>query len=214
MRGPVKAKRNTNALQHYVPQLLLRGFASRRSLLYVFDKRSGRSFRSSVQRAGCERGFYEHSGSRSSVDEWMKQAETQAGAIIVNICSRMDIGHLSQTNREWLAAFTARVCQVPQIVSRTAISLHTMRMKSICMCVHHLTRSCSIAPRSASRRWPPACPSCRRRSDRFGCRGTTCDKAVFITFLSGTHAFYAACAKRSAAAASIEVVMPNVAMIS
>src|SRR5437764_477981 len=69
-------------LQHYVPQLLLRGFASgRRNPLYVFDKRTGQSFRSSVRNAGCERGFYDpRNQSAVNVDEWMKQAAAGADA--------------------------------------------------------------------------------------------------------------------------------------
>ena len=65
---------------HYVPQLLLRGFApGKRNLLYVFDKRTGQTFRSSVRDAGCGRGFYEPRREPAvNVDEWMKQVETEA----------------------------------------------------------------------------------------------------------------------------------------
>jgi hypothetical protein len=96
------------ALQHYVPQLLLRGFANKRSLLYVFDKRTAKSFRSSVRNAGCERGFYDHrKHSDTNVDEWLKQVETEAGAVIVDIRRRGNLKHLTPTDREWLAAFIA-----------------------------------------------------------------------------------------------------------
>ncbi len=96
-------------LQHYVPQLLLRGFASgRRNPLYVFDKRTGQSFRSSVRNAGCERGFYyPRSQSAVNVDEWMKQAEAEAGSLVVDIRRQGNLRNLTQSDREWLAAFVA-----------------------------------------------------------------------------------------------------------
>jgi len=96
-------------LQHYVPQLLLRGFASgRRNPLYVFDKRTGQSFRSSVRNAGCERGFYDpRSQSAVNVDEWMKQAEAEAGSLVVDIRRQGNLRNLTQSDREWLAAFVA-----------------------------------------------------------------------------------------------------------
>jgi len=96
-------------LQHYVPQLLLRGFASgRRNPLYVFDKRTGQSFRSSVRNAGCERGFYDpRNQSAVNVDEWMKQAEAEAGSLVVDIRRQGNLRNLTQSDREWLAAFVA-----------------------------------------------------------------------------------------------------------
>jgi hypothetical protein len=94
---------------HYVPQLLLRGFASgKRNLLYVFDKRTGQTFRSSARDAGCERGFYEPCRDPAvQVDEWMKQVETEAGAVIVDIRRRGNLKNLTQADREWVAAFAA-----------------------------------------------------------------------------------------------------------
>jgi hypothetical protein len=100
---------SANALQHYVPQFLLRGFASRkRHQLYVFDKRTGRSFRSSVRNAGCERGFYDpHNKEDSDVDEWVKRVEAEAGGTVADIRRNGNLKNLTHGDREWLAAFVA-----------------------------------------------------------------------------------------------------------
>lgn len=96
------------ALDHYVPQLLLRGFSSgKRKRLYVFDKRTGTSFASSVHDAGCERDFYRRNDSGVNVDEWMKRVETEAGDIILRIRRKGDLTTLSDVDREWLAALAA-----------------------------------------------------------------------------------------------------------
>src|SRR5947207_12251334 len=96
-------------LQHYVPQLLLRGFASgRRNPMYLVDKKTGQTFRPSVRNAGCERGFYDpRSQSAVNVDEWMKQAEAEAGSLVVDIRRQGNLRNLTQSDREWLAAFVA-----------------------------------------------------------------------------------------------------------
>src|SRR5207244_9965334 len=66
------------------------------------------SFRSSVRNAGCERGFnYPRSQSAVNVDEWMKQAEAEAGSLVVDIRRQGNLRNLTQSDREWLAAFVA-----------------------------------------------------------------------------------------------------------
>jgi len=48
--------------QHYVPQFILRNFAYGKSKkIWVFDKRNGKSFSSSVKNSACENYFYETS---------------------------------------------------------------------------------------------------------------------------------------------------------
>src|SRR5438445_13465546 len=91
-------------LQHYVPQLLLRGFAcGRRNPRYVFDKRTGQSFRSSVRNAGCERGLYDpRSQSAVNVDEWMKQAEAGAGPAVGDIRPAGQMRNLTERDTAWL----------------------------------------------------------------------------------------------------------------
>ncbi len=96
-------------LQHYVPSSFSAALPVAGAIpLYVFDKRTGQSFRSSVRNAGCERGFYDpRSQSAVNVDEWMKQAEAEAGSLVVDIRRQGNLRNLTQSDREWLAAFVA-----------------------------------------------------------------------------------------------------------
>lgn len=94
--------------QHYVPQLLLRGFAhGKRKQLYAFDKRDERIFRSSVRNLACERGFYEPAEQKglSNVDSWMERAETEVAPLIQRIREQKSISWLLPAQRKWLSAF-------------------------------------------------------------------------------------------------------------
>lgn len=88
---------------HYVPQFLLRGFASpKRKQVYVFDKSDGREFRSSVRNLACERDFYD-----SRLDEWLRKLEETCAPIIQSVRTKRTLRHLQKAETEWLAAFVA-----------------------------------------------------------------------------------------------------------
>src|ERR1039457_907549 len=56
---------------HYIPQFLLRGFASaKRKQVYVFDKSNDNEFRSSVRNLACQRDFYD-----PDLDKWLGKLE-------------------------------------------------------------------------------------------------------------------------------------------
>ena len=106
----MRPQSNAQTDQHYVPQLLLRGFATdKRKQLYVFDKSTGKVFRSSVRNLACERGFYQlqDGDDPNRVDRWLGQLEEATAPIIRSVCSHKTIRHLKAPERQWLAAFIA-----------------------------------------------------------------------------------------------------------
>jgi hypothetical protein len=101
---------NASTNQHYVPQLLLRGFAvPKRKQLYVFDKRGDKVFRSSVRKLACERGFYEYADGTApgEVDQWLQTIEGATAPIIDSMRSRRTLDHLLPAERKWSASFIA-----------------------------------------------------------------------------------------------------------
>src|SRR4051812_1172721 len=96
--------------QHYVPQLLLKGFApEKRKQVYAFDKNTGSVFRSSIRNLASERGFY-YLGSGpdpNRVDRWLGRLEEATAPIIRSIRNRRTLNHLQSVERQWLAAFIA-----------------------------------------------------------------------------------------------------------
>lgn len=95
---------NTN--QHYVPQLLLRGFttAADTDQVYVFDKRTGKVFITSTRNIGSERGYYDLGGS-VTLDSAMTRADGITGGIINRIRERQSLAGLSNEDRGMLAGF-------------------------------------------------------------------------------------------------------------
>jgi len=96
--------------QHYVPQLLLRGFVTRgRKQVYVFDKRTEKVFRSSVRNLACERGFYDLDDEAipERFDRWLTQLEEHTAPVITSIRGRKTLDHLHPGERKWIASFIA-----------------------------------------------------------------------------------------------------------
>jgi len=101
---------NSSTDQHYVPQLLLRGFATpKRRQVYVFDKQIEKVFRSSVRNLACERGFYdlEDEGDPKRLDRWLGRLEEYTAPIIKSIRGRRSLDHLHPAERKWIASFIA-----------------------------------------------------------------------------------------------------------
>ena len=96
--------------QHYVPQFVLRGFASGRSKqLHVFDKADGKSFKTAVRNIACEGGFYdaEIGGVRHSLDPFLSELEERAQGPIRKVLSTRSIRGLPIEERASIAAFVA-----------------------------------------------------------------------------------------------------------
>jgi hypothetical protein len=89
--------------QHFVPQFLLRGFASeKRKQVYVFDKSNDKEFRSSIRNLACQRDFYD-----PNLDQWLGKLEEMTAPIISSVRSKRTLSHLSQDAIQWFAGFVA-----------------------------------------------------------------------------------------------------------
>ena len=113
MSGPSTARTD----HHYVPQFLLRGFASdKRKQVYVFDKSNDTEFRSSVRNLACQRDFYP-----PELDRWLGKLEEMSAPIIQSIRTRRTLSHLQDAEIRWLASFIA-VQQVRTLHHRSIAS--------------------------------------------------------------------------------------------
>lgn len=94
--------------QHYVPQFVLRGFATGRShQLFVFDKHASKTFKTAVRNVAGERGFYdgEVNGSPFSLDPFFSEVEDRTEKLILGIRTRRSIKHLSSDDKRNIAEF-------------------------------------------------------------------------------------------------------------
>ncbi len=96
--------------QHYVPQFLLRNFATGKNLaIHVFDKLNETSFTTSPRNVASETGFYdfEHDGKQRSLDPLMTRMETSVSRVIMSIVRKETIAHVSKDDRVALSLFAA-----------------------------------------------------------------------------------------------------------
>jgi hypothetical protein len=100
--GNMKDTANTN--QHYVPQMLLRGFAidGEKEQVRVFDKSTGKEFPTAIRNIGAERGYYDIDGS-AAIDAAMNQMDDVSSPIIQKLRERRSISCLNTTDRIVLA---------------------------------------------------------------------------------------------------------------
>ncbi|MEI7996972.1 MAG: DUF4238 domain-containing protein [Methylococcaceae bacterium] len=95
--------------QHYVPQFILRNFACGKSKkIWVFDKRNGKSFCSSVKNSACENYFYETSEDFASIgmEETLSKIEGFSSAIFQKITSEESLENLLSLEHKFLCLFT------------------------------------------------------------------------------------------------------------
>jgi hypothetical protein len=94
--------------QHYVPQMLLRGFLSdlASEQLQAFDKASGRTFPTTIRNVAAERDFYTVFCS-DAIDAAMNRADDAAAPTIRKIRDTNSLRGLSLFELGALAAFTA-----------------------------------------------------------------------------------------------------------
>lgn len=109
--APRKTMESAPTNQHYVPQFLLRRFASSVSgkQIFVFDKANERSFSDSVKRVASARAFYdcEVQGQPHSIDPLLTKMESAASNFIKKIIDARSIHVLSDTGRKMIALFAA-----------------------------------------------------------------------------------------------------------
>src|SRR5438132_1533039 len=100
---------NTN--QHYVSQMLLRGFETTpgSEQVYVFDKQTGKAFITAVRNIPAERGFYDFGRSKpefsKTLDDVMNEADRRASLIINDIRCRESLAGIVRKDFEFLCIF-------------------------------------------------------------------------------------------------------------
>jgi Protein of unknown function (DUF4238) len=96
---------NTN--QHYVPQMLLRGFSTvpGGEQVWVFDKRTQRAFPTAIRNIAAERGYYDLDGS-AVLDAAMNEADDLAASIINRIRTRHSLAGITVDEKGMLAGVT------------------------------------------------------------------------------------------------------------
>lgn len=97
---------------HYVPQLLLRNFASpkkKQHYIHVFDKHNGRTFNTNVSNIASERGFYEftHEGKSSDFEGLYSKLETKVSDAFKEIILSSNLKSISNENKDWIYIFIA-----------------------------------------------------------------------------------------------------------
>lgn len=107
------------AVHHYVPRLLLKNFCSGdKEQLWACDKRTGRSFFTSVQNVAGERDYYEMKVGNEviSLEPALGDLESRAAVLFDRMVAERSIGWLSGADREVVAAFVAvQMKRGPQI---------------------------------------------------------------------------------------------------
>jgi hypothetical protein len=104
-------KRNEIAkIQHYVPQFLLKQFTIRKKQqVWVFDKKTGKKFKSHVKNVASEKGFYDFGfkGNKYTIEPSLSEIETHASRIIKDIVRKESIADLSHEDMLFLSHFFA-----------------------------------------------------------------------------------------------------------
>jgi len=95
--------------QHYVPQFLLRRFASSASgkQIWVFDKAKERSFSDAVRNVASDRAFYDCDvqSETHSIDPQLTKMENAASSFISNVAKNRSLAGLGETGRKVIALF-------------------------------------------------------------------------------------------------------------
>jgi hypothetical protein len=97
---------------HYVPQFLLRQFSDGGGQkIYVFDKRTGRVFRSNILNVAAENRLYEFSigNLTATIEPGLAQFETNAADVLRRILAAQSLAQITILDRTVLAAFVAQL---------------------------------------------------------------------------------------------------------
>lgn len=103
MRKPGLAK-----IQHYVPQFILKNFSlGDNRQVWVFDKKTGKKFKSHIKNVASEKGFYDFKfqNSELTIEPSITQFETEASGIIDDIVKKRSIAFLTENNKAVLSYF-------------------------------------------------------------------------------------------------------------
>jgi hypothetical protein len=98
------------AVQHYVPQFLLRNFSSgKKPRLWVFDKSTEQVFQAHVRNVAAERRFYDLTVGQTlvSLEAALGALETLASTVVRQIVSDHHLRSLTSDDRAVIASFVA-----------------------------------------------------------------------------------------------------------
>lgn len=105
------------AVHHYVPRFLLRNFrVGAKPHLWVYDKKSGKKFKTTVEKIAGERDFYQVAVGdlKLSLEEGLSRLESESSKIIHRIIAMRSVGVLNEDERIVLAVFVAvQMLRVP-----------------------------------------------------------------------------------------------------
>lgn len=96
--------------QHYVPQFLLRSFAAgKKSQVYVYDKKTSKTFKTKVRNIAAERDFYNFKTEEMelSLEDSLSNLEANTSAIIKKILYQRSIKEVSAEETIQLSYFAA-----------------------------------------------------------------------------------------------------------
>jgi hypothetical protein len=97
-------------IQHYVPQFLLKQFKSgKKPQVWVFDKTTGKTFRTHVKNVASEKGFYNFRfrGNELTIEPSLADIETHAAKIIKDIVGKNSISDILEDEKLFLSHFFA-----------------------------------------------------------------------------------------------------------
>jgi hypothetical protein len=93
--------------QHYVSQFLLLGFHTGNEVqIWAFDKTTGKSFTTAIDKVASEHGFYNIGGS-AKLDDLIRKFEEATAPIVKEIRERKSLAGINEYKRIWLSGFTA-----------------------------------------------------------------------------------------------------------
>lgn len=113
------AKSNLPKIQHYVPRLILNNFCiGNTAQIFVFDKSSGRVFKTNIKNIAAEKGFYDLKIEEFSatMESSFNKLEGESAHVINNIIERGSLNSFSINDKKLLSYFiAAQFTRVKQI---------------------------------------------------------------------------------------------------
>lgn len=96
--------------QHYVPQFLLNNFTvGKEPQIWVFDKKTGKKFKTNIKNIASETKFYDFSFEdvELTIEPALAHVETTAAKLIKTIIIKEGIAHLEDNDKRFLSQFFA-----------------------------------------------------------------------------------------------------------
>jgi hypothetical protein len=96
--------------QHYVPQFLLNNFTvGKKPQIWVFDKKTGKKFKTNIKNVASETKFYDFSFEdiELSIEPGLAEVEATAAKLIKTIIKNEGIAHLDENDKIFLSQFFA-----------------------------------------------------------------------------------------------------------